>query len=78
MDEWGNKKHPSPLSEICHTYRKMMKLGAVMLYLKKIEKMYESRNTLLVLLTSAFFDQKSANFAILKNTDIDYIFIHNF
>ena len=78
MDGWGNKKHPSPLSEICHTYPKMMKLGAVMLYLKKIEKMYESRNTLLVLLTSAFFDQKSANFAILKNTDIDYIFIHNF
>ena len=31
-----------------------------------------------VLLTSAFFHQKSANFAISRNTDIDYILIHSF
>ena len=31
-----------------------------------------------VLLTSAFFNRKSANFAISRNTDIDCISIHNF
>ena len=38
-DEWG--------ANICHIYPKMMKLGIVMPYLKKIQKIYESRDTLL-------------------------------
>ena len=35
------------LPNICHTYPTMMKLGTVVPYLKKIQKIYESRNTLL-------------------------------
>ena len=35
---WG----PSP--KICHTYPAMMKLGIVIPYLKKIQKIYESRD----------------------------------
>ena len=46
MDEGGTKKHPA-LSKICHTYPAMMKLGTVILYLKKIQKINESRDTTL-------------------------------
>ena len=35
----------SPLSKICHRYPKMTKLGTVIPYLKKIQKIYESRDT---------------------------------
>ena len=45
----------------------------VISYLKKIQKIYESRDTW-VLLKSAFFHWKSANFVMSRNTDIDYIF----
>ena len=41
----GGKKCP-PLPEICHTYPAMMKLGTVIPYLKKIQKLYDSRDTL--------------------------------
>ena len=37
----------APLPKICHTYPTMMKLGRVIPYLKKIQKIYESRDTLL-------------------------------
>ena len=37
----GQKGKP----EICHTYPAMMKLGAVIPYPKKIQKIYESRDT---------------------------------
>ena len=35
----------APLPKICHTYPAMMKLGTVTPYLKKIPKLYESRDT---------------------------------
>ena len=35
----------APLPKICHTYPTMMKLGTVKPYLKKIPKIYESRDT---------------------------------
>ena len=35
----------SLLLKICHTYLAMMKLGTVMPYLRKIQKMYKSRDT---------------------------------
>ena len=38
----GGKK--APLPKICHTYPIMMKLGTVIPYLKKIQKIYESRD----------------------------------
>ena len=34
-----------PLSIFCYTYPRIMKLGTVIPYLKKIEKIYESRDT---------------------------------
>ena len=40
---WGSKKAPFP--KICHTYPTMMKLGTVILYLQKIQKIYESHDT---------------------------------
>ena len=40
----GQKVFP-PLLKICHTHPTMMKLGTLALYLKKIQKIYESRDT---------------------------------
>ena len=74
---WGAKK--APLPKICHTYPAIMKLGTVIPYLKKTQKnIWIMWHTLWVLLTSAFFHRKSANFAILENTAIDCILVHNF
>ena len=42
----GVTKTP-PIPKICHTYPAMMKLGTVIPYLKKIQKLYESRDTAL-------------------------------
>ena len=36
--EWGQKGH---LPKICHTYPTMIKLGTVIPYIKKIQKIYE-------------------------------------
>ena len=41
---WGGAKRSS-LPKICHTYPRKMKLGAVIPYLKKTEKIYESPDT---------------------------------
>ena len=43
----GCQKAPTRLPKICHTYSTMMKLGTVVPYLNKIEKIYESRDTAL-------------------------------
>ena len=42
----GGKKWKKafPLPKICYTYPTMMKLGAVIPYLKKIQKIYKLRN----------------------------------
>ena len=40
--EWVSKR---PRPKICHTYPTMMKLGTVIPYPKKIQKIYESRDT---------------------------------
>ena len=42
----GGAKRP-PLPKICHIYPTMMKLGTVIPYLRKIQKMYKSRDTFL-------------------------------
>ena len=39
-----------PLPKICHIHHAMMKLGTVIPYLKKAQKIYESRDTPLELL----------------------------
>ena len=41
--EGAAKRAPHP--KICHTYPTMMKLGTVIPYPKKIQKIYESRDT---------------------------------
>ena len=41
---WGWAKK-APLPKIFYTYPKMMKLGIIIPYLKKIQKIYESRDT---------------------------------
>ena len=40
---WGAAR--LPFRKICHTYPTMMKLGTVIPYLKKIQKIYELRDT---------------------------------
>ena len=40
---WGAKR--TPLPKICHTYPTLMKLGTVIPYPKKIQKIYESHET---------------------------------
>ena len=71
----GAKRSPS-LKSVTHIL-KWWNL-AVIPYLKKIQKIYESRDTPWVLLTSAFFQRKSANFVTSRNTDIYCILVHNF
>ena len=73
---WG-AKNPASL-KICHTYPAIMKLGTVIPCLKKIQKIYKSRDTHPEFFRSAFFRRKSANFVISRSTDIDCILIHNF
>ena len=40
---WGEQK-ATPLPKICHAYPTRMKLNTVIPYLKKIQKLYESRD----------------------------------
>ena len=47
---WGlltdtGRRKKDPLPKICHTYPTMMKLGTFITYQKKIQKIYESRDT---------------------------------
>ena len=42
---WEGQKGPPLLPKICDTYPTMMKLYTVIPYLKKIQKIYESRDT---------------------------------
>ena len=71
-DGVGGAKRPS-LPKVCQTYPTVVKLGTVIRYLKKFQKLDESDDTPWVLLASAFFYRKSANFAISRNTDVDSI-----
>ena len=70
---WEAKSLPS-LPKICYAYPTMMKLGTVIPYLKKIQKLYEFCDTPL----EAFFHRKLKHFATLRNTDIDLILVYNF
>ena len=45
----------TPLPKVCYTYPTIMKLGTVILYLKKIQNIWITRHTPVLLLTSAFF-----------------------
>ena len=73
----GGAKKP-PLPKISHIYHIFMKLSTGILYLQKIQKIYESRDTFLEFCWHQHFYQKSANFAISRNIDIDSILMHSF
>ena len=55
----GDPKRP-PILKICHTYPTMMKLGTVILYLKVIQKLCQSRDTALSSADISIFYWKSA------------------
>ena len=61
MDGGGQK---SPLPKICHTYHKMVKLGTVIPYLKKIKKYINHMTHPLSSADISFFYRKSANFVL--------------
>ena len=75
---WGGAKKV-PLPKIFHTYPTMMKLGKVIPYLKKIKKIYESRDTPPEFCCHLVFSPKiSKFFFILRNTDVNCILVDNF
>ena len=64
----GRAEKPPPLFlKICCTYPTMIKLGSVMPYVKKIQKINNSCDTPLEF---SIFHRKPANFVISRNTDI--------
>ena len=69
---------PLPLNKIRHTYPTMMKLGTIMPYLREIQKCINHVTHQLSSADISIFSRKSANFATSRNTDIDWILIHNF
>ena len=42
---WGSKNARPPSDKICQIYLTMMELGKIIPYLKKTQKVYESRDT---------------------------------
>ena len=61
----GGRKR-TPLPKICHTYPTMMKLGSVIPYLKKIQKLYESRDTPLEFCWHQHFLPEISKFCYIK------------
>ena len=55
-----------PLTNICHTYPTMMKLGTVIPYLQKIQRIYESRDTSLESADIRIFSPKVCKFRYIK------------
>ena len=74
----GQKKPSPPLPKIFHTYPAVIKPGTVIPYLRKIQKIYESRGIHFEPADIIIFHRKSQNFPIPRNTDIDCILKHNF
>ena len=61
--------------KICHIFFRKIKLSKVIPYLKKIQKIYNSREPLPE--SCWHFHRKSATFVLSGNIDIDCILIHN-
>ena len=61
---WGEREgKKGPLPRVCHTYPTMMKLDTVIPCPKKIQKIYESRDTLLEF---CFFSPEISKFFYIK------------
>ena len=74
-------KQKDPLSKICHTYLTMMKLDTVVPYLKKINKIFKSRDIPHELCLHQHFSPGVSNFCYIKKylyRERDYILIHSF
>ena len=63
--EWRTEKK-GPHCKICHTYITLMKLGIVMPYLKKIQKIHKSSDTLLSSADVSIFSPEISNFCYIK------------
>ena len=74
----GEGQKAPTFPKICNTYPAMLKLGTVIPFLKKIQKIYESSNTALEFCCISIFHRKSGSFAIQRNADADCIVINNF
>ena len=61
----GAKGHP--LLKICHAYDTIMQISTVIPYLKKIQKIYESRDTALRFSWHEHFLPEISNFCYIKN-----------
>ena len=55
-----------PLLKICHTYPIMMKLGIFIPYLKKIQKIYKSRDTFFKFCWHQYFLPEISKFCYIK------------
>ena len=75
LGKGGCKKYPLP--KIYHTYPTMMKLGSYSLPKDNPKNIWITWYISWVLLTSAYFHRKSANFAISENTYANCILVHN-
>ena len=67
---WGEAKR-APVPKICHTYPTMKKFSTVIPYLKKIQKIYKSRDI-------SVFSPEISKFVISRSTDINWILMHHF
>ena len=73
---WEGGKRPPTLKSVTHIYNEETWHSCT--YLKEIKKYMKHVTYPRLLLSSAFFHRKSANFIISRNTDIDCNLIHNF
>ena len=64
MRAGGGKK--APLPKICHTYPTIMKLGAFIPYLKKIQKIYKSHDTPFEFCWHQYFLLEISKFCYIK------------
>ena len=76
MDGGTGQKTLPLMRKICDTYPTIVKLGTVLPYLRKIQKIYHVTHPLNSAdITNFYWD--SENFAMPRNTDIDSILTHN-
>ena len=78
---WGEPKRPTSLKSVTYILQCISHIQTWHSYTLPKEdpkKIWITWHTLWILLISAFFHGKSANFAILENTNIDYILVYNF
>ena len=75
---YGRCQKAPPLPKICHISYNDETWHSDTLHKEDPKNIWITWHTPWILLTSAFFHRKSANFAISRNTDIDWILVHNF